>query len=150
MLKDFFACSFCVAVVADTDGVYSKNVNCDQVLLLYRTLYVDFAEEVLTEIMLWLPVRQGDTQELAQFVALCVWYVWLKSDSNNCTLHQDRYVCGNIWLNSSYSENASEKKKLFTKPKRNSFPKNLFRISCRLWDNDKNVVQPDRPKKVIQ
>jgi hypothetical protein len=34
------------------DRVCSKNVNCDQVLLLYRTLYLAFPKALLTEILL--------------------------------------------------------------------------------------------------
>ena len=51
-------------LVAHDDRVYSQNVNCDQVPLLYRTQYFDFVEAVLTDIMLWLPVRQGDSQDV--------------------------------------------------------------------------------------
>jgi len=54
MLNGYFVCFVPNLQGDDEDSVYSKNVNCDQVLLLSRRLKFPFANAKFIEIILWL------------------------------------------------------------------------------------------------
>jgi len=70
---------------------------------------------------------------------------WIHSDRNSCT-----YIYGNIWLNYSWIQKRF-RQELYKKSKQAFFYFQyiFFRKSHRLWDNVKNMVQPDRPHMTI-